>query len=98
FLTPEPLHHWHWEFYDYDTQWCIRAVGVQEIDFQFSILQPITGCWHFKTGISKLKQVTGRVQCELQHYMVVVIVGSVPPGLVQAVQALLNFRYLTQAP
>lgn len=38
FLTPEALHHWHHQFYDHDLWWCLRAVGVQEIDFCFSVL------------------------------------------------------------
>ncbi|KAG1786632.1 uncharacterized protein HD556DRAFT_1248030 [Suillus plorans] len=28
FLTPEPLHHWHKEFYDHDLQWCLIVVGA----------------------------------------------------------------------
>lgn len=24
FLTPEPLHHWHKQFWDHDAKWCIR--------------------------------------------------------------------------
>ncbi|KAG2047506.1 hypothetical protein BDR06DRAFT_976686 [Suillus hirtellus] len=59
FLMPESLHHWHKEFYDHNLQWCIVVVGAQELDFQFSILQPTTGYCHFSGRISKLKQVTG---------------------------------------
>ncbi|KAG1780966.1 hypothetical protein EV702DRAFT_963348 [Suillus placidus] len=43
FLMPELLHHWHKEFWDHDLQWCLAVVGAQELDFRFSILQPITG-------------------------------------------------------
>ena len=60
FLTPEPLHHWHKQFWDHDAKWCIRAVGNAEIDLRFSVLQPCVGFRHFKAGISTLKQVTGR--------------------------------------
>ncbi|KAG1814027.1 uncharacterized protein BJ212DRAFT_1274688, partial [Suillus subaureus] len=42
FFTPEPLHHWHHEFYDHDVKWCLAAVGEQELDFCFSVLQPLT--------------------------------------------------------
>ncbi|KAG1847303.1 hypothetical protein DFJ58DRAFT_843203 [Suillus subalutaceus] len=46
--TPaQPLHHWHKEFFDHDLQWCFKVVGAQELDFRFSILQPITGYRHF---------------------------------------------------
>ncbi|KAF8871276.1 hypothetical protein CPB84DRAFT_1818218 [Gymnopilus junonius] len=59
FLTSEPLHHWHKQFWDHDAKWCIFAVGASEIDFCFSILHPHTGYRHFHEGISSLKQVTG---------------------------------------
>ncbi|KAF9224150.1 hypothetical protein BS17DRAFT_766776 [Gyrodon lividus] len=44
----------HWD----DMKWCLNAVGEDELDFRFSILQPITSYRHFKDGVSKLKQVT----------------------------------------
>ncbi|KAG1733273.1 hypothetical protein EDB19DRAFT_1830994 [Suillus lakei] len=42
FFTPEFLHLIHREFYDHDMKWMIHAVGDTEIDFRFSVLQPIT--------------------------------------------------------
>ncbi|KIJ08531.1 hypothetical protein PAXINDRAFT_88737 [Paxillus involutus ATCC 200175] len=98
FLTPEPLHHWHREFYDHDIRWCMNAVGNAEIDFRFSIMQPITGQRHFAKGITTLKQVTRRVQRDLQHYIIGVIAGAAPAGVVRAVRALMDFHYLAQAP
>lgn len=59
FLTPEPLHQWHKEFWDHDCKWCIWIVGEAEIDFCFSILQTLVGHCQFREGISWLKQVTG---------------------------------------
>ncbi|KAG1857128.1 hypothetical protein F4604DRAFT_1931671 [Suillus subluteus] len=85
FLTPEALHHWHCEFYDHDVKWCLRAVGMQELDFRFS------------DGISNLKQVTGRAQCDMQRYMVALIADAAPPGIIIAVRALMDFQYLSQA-
>ena len=61
FLTPEVLHHFHKKFWDHDCKWCIYAVSASELDFQFSVLQPVAGLQHFKGGISKLKQVTSWV-------------------------------------
>ena len=60
FLTIEPLHHWHRQFWDHDTKWCIYMLGAAEIDFRFSVLHNHSGYRHFKEGISSLKQVTGR--------------------------------------
>jgi hypothetical protein len=98
FLTPEPLHHWHKAFWDHNTKWCINAVGSAEIDFRFSVLHSHTVFRHFNEGISKLKQVTGWEHHDVQHYLITVIAGAVPKGVLIAVHALMDFRYLTQAP
>ncbi|KAF9528315.1 hypothetical protein CPB83DRAFT_767151 [Crepidotus variabilis] len=98
FLTPEPLHHWHKQFWDHDAKWCIYAVGGPEIDFRFSILQPRTGFQHFREGISSLKQVTGRDHRDIQRYIISIIADAVPPHFLVAIRALLDFRYLAQSP
>ena len=97
FLTPESLHHWHKMFWDHDAKWCIRAVGGEEIDFRFSILQPHIGLRHFKEGISTLKQVTGREHRDIQRYIIGVIAGAVPKNFLAAIRALMDFRYECQA-
>jgi hypothetical protein len=98
FLTPEPLHHWHKMFWDHDAKWCIHAAGANKIDFRFSILHPHMAYCHFKEGISKLKQVTGREHRDVHRYIVGIIVGAVPKHFLIAVRALMDFRYLAQAP
>lgn len=98
FFTPEPLHHWHKYFWDHDAKWCIRAVGSDEIDFRFSILPHRVGFRQFREGISKLKQVTGREHRDVERYMVAVIAGAVPKDFLIAIRALMDFRYLAQAP
>ena len=97
FLTPEPLHHWHKQFWDHDAKWAIRAVGADEFDFRFAIIQPVTGFKHFKDGVSKLKQVTGRAHRDIERYIVCVIAGKAPPLFVIAIRALMDFRYLAQS-
>jgi hypothetical protein len=97
FLTPEPLHHWHKQFWDHDVKWAIRAVGADEFDFRFQTIQPVTGFKHFKDGVSTLKQVTGRAQREVERYIVCVIAGKAPPLFIIAIRALMDFRYLAQS-
>ncbi|KAF8952213.1 hypothetical protein BDZ97DRAFT_1909427 [Flammula alnicola] len=97
FLTSEPLHHWHKQFWDHDAKWCINALGGPEIDFRFSVLHPHTGFRHFKEGISQLKQVTGREHRDVQRYIVSVISQAVPPKFLIAIRALIDFRYLAQS-
>lgn len=98
FLTPEPLHHWHKQFFDHDVKWCVNALGGPEIDFRFSVLHPHTSYRHFKDGISTLKQVTGREQRDIQRYLIPIIAGAVPKNFLIAIRALMDFRYLGQAP
>ncbi|KAG2344597.1 hypothetical protein BDR05DRAFT_998986 [Suillus weaverae] len=98
FLTPKALHHWHKQFFDHNLQWCIEVVGAQELDFWFSILQPTTGYHHYSDGITKLKQVTGRVHCDLQCYIVGLLVGAAPHQFMIAIHALMDVRYLAQSP
>jgi hypothetical protein len=97
FLTPEPLHHWHKQFWDHDVKWAIRTIGADELDFRFSTLQPIVGFKHFKDGVSTLKQVTGRTHRDVERYIVGIIAGRAPPSFVIAIRALMDFRYLAQS-
>jgi len=97
FLTPEMLHYFHKEFWDHDCKWCINALGPEEINFRFSVLQPVTGFCHFKEGISSLKQVTGRTHRDVQRSIIGVIAVSAPRNVVIAVRALMDFRYRVQA-
>ena len=97
FLTPEPLHHWHKQFWDHDVKWCIHAVGGDEIDFRFSLLQPCVGFRHFKAGISSLKQVTGRDHRNVQRYIIPIIADAVPKKVILCIRALSDFRYLAQS-
>ncbi|KAG1837762.1 hypothetical protein F4604DRAFT_1942034 [Suillus subluteus] len=98
FLTPENLHHIHREFFDHDVKWIICAVKEAEIDFRFSALQPVTGFRHFHGGISKLKQVTGRAQRDIQRSIIAVSADAVPSTVMTAVRALMDFHYLVQSP
>ena len=97
FLTPEPLHHWHKQFWDHDVKWSVRAVGAGEFDFRFTTIQPIIGFKSFKDGVSGLKQVTGRAHRDVERFIVCIIAGKAPPSFVIAIRALMDFRYLAQS-
>ncbi|KAJ7712978.1 hypothetical protein B0H16DRAFT_1667389 [Mycena metata] len=90
FLTPEMLHHWFKFSYDHIVKWCIAALGAAEIDFRFSVLWPHTGMRHFKEGISKAKQVTGREHRDILRYLIPVIAEgqSVSKALVTALASI----------
>lgn len=92
----EILHHLHKAFWDHDAKWIIRAVGDHELDLRFSLLQPRSGYRHFSSGISALKQVTGREHRDIQRYILGLIADSVHPEFVICIRALLDLRYLSQ--
>lgn len=98
FLTSEPLHHWHRQFWDHDVKWCINALGNAEIDFRFSVLHQHTAYRHFKEGISSLKQVTGRDQRDIQRYIVAVSADALPSKFMIAIRSIMDFRYFAQSP
>ena len=92
----EILHHLHKSFWDHDVKWIIRAIGDRELDTRFSLLQPRSGYRHFSSGISALKQVTGREHRDIQRYILGLIADSVRPEVVVSIRALLDLRYLSQ--
>ncbi|KIM56463.1 hypothetical protein SCLCIDRAFT_132617, partial [Scleroderma citrinum Foug A] len=96
FLTPE-LPYFHKQCWDHDMKWCINTVGASELDFWISVLQPVAGFQHFKGSISKLKQVTGSIHQDVQHYLIGVITGVPSSDFVVALQSLMDFRYRAQA-
>ncbi|KAG2737030.1 hypothetical protein P692DRAFT_201689814, partial [Suillus brevipes Sb2] len=69
-----------------------------ELDFRFSVLQPITGFRYFHGGISKLKQVTGRTQRDIQRSIIAVSADVAPSAIITAIRALMDFCYLVQSP
>ena len=97
FISPEGLHHWFWFIWDHDVQWCNNALGTEELGFHYSILHPIIGLHHFKDGITALKQVGGQAQCEIQHYLIAIIAGTVSSDVVTVIHALMDLWYLAQA-
>ncbi|KAI6145998.1 hypothetical protein BKA82DRAFT_3942021, partial [Pisolithus tinctorius] len=68
-----------------------------KIDFHFSVLQPTVGFHHFKGGVAKLKQVTGHMHHDVQHYIISVITGAAPSKIISAICALMDFQYQVQA-
>lgn len=98
FLTPEPLHHWHKQFFDHDFQWCRRILTDYEIDFRLSIIQPRVGFRHFKEGVTRFKQLGGREHRELERCIVAIIADAAPSEVVRAIRALIDFRFFAQAP
>ncbi|KZS95108.1 hypothetical protein SISNIDRAFT_408960 [Sistotremastrum niveocremeum HHB9708] len=97
FLTSDALHGLHKQFLDHDFKWAIQALGAEEMDFRYILIQPRIGVRHFNNGVCGLKQCTGREQRELQKSLVALIDADVPDEFVRAIRALMEFRYRSQS-
>ncbi|KIM56168.1 hypothetical protein SCLCIDRAFT_29796 [Scleroderma citrinum Foug A] len=98
FLLLEVLHHLHRFSFDHNLQWCIAVVGSKELDYHFTLTQTPIGYRPFDEGVSNLKQVTGCDHHAIQHYIIGIVAGAVPPQFPMVICGLLDFRYLAQMP
>ncbi|KAI6096000.1 hypothetical protein F5141DRAFT_1067925 [Pisolithus sp. B1] len=98
FLKIKPLHHFFRMFWDHDMKWCIMAIGEDEIDYCFSLIQMPVGYHSFTDGVLKLKQVTGHDHHSIQQYILSIVTGTVPVTFLAAICGLLDFHYLVQMP
>ena len=96
FLTVDVLHAFHKFFFDHPLKWVINIMGGEELDRRMAAIQPRVGERHWRHGISKLKQVTGREHQDLQKILVSMIAGAVPNTVLCAVRALVEFIFQAQ--
>jgi len=97
FLTVDVLHAFHKFFFDHPLKWIINIMGGDELDRRIMALQPRVAERHWRNGISKLKQVTGREHRDIQKIIVSVIAGAVPNDVLCAVRALVEFIFQAQS-
>jgi hypothetical protein len=71
-------------------------MGGDELNQCMATLQPVVGVWHWKNGISKLKQCTGQEHRDLQKVIVAMIAGAVPDTVLCAIHTLVEFIFLAQ--
>ncbi|EGO22837.1 hypothetical protein SERLADRAFT_371115 [Serpula lacrymans var. lacrymans S7.9] len=98
FLVPELLHTCHKFFFDHVLLWCKEAIGKDELDARYRSLHSRVGFKHFGSGISHVKQMTGREHREIQRTIVATAAGAVAPKFLRAVRALVDFIYQAQSP
>lgn len=96
FLTPDALHAWHKFFFDHVLRWVINIMGGDELDRRMASLQRCVGVRHWKNGVSKLKQCTGREHRDLEKILVPLIAGAVPHPVLRAIRSLNEFIFGAQ--
>ncbi|KAG9310720.1 hypothetical protein JVU11DRAFT_9321 [Chiua virens] len=98
FLLPEILHTLHKFFFDHILTWCKEVVGNDELDARYKAHHRRIGVRHFTSGVSHVKQMTGREHRDIQRTIVAMIAGAAPPEMVRSVRALMDFIYQAQRP
>lgn len=98
FLAPDALHAWHKFWQDHVWSWGCKLLGNQEIDRRLSVLQPRVGFHHFKQGVTRFKQHTGRETRDLQRVFLGIIADhpSVTPSIMRAFRAIMDYIYIGQ--
>ncbi|KZS88527.1 hypothetical protein SISNIDRAFT_417979 [Sistotremastrum niveocremeum HHB9708] len=97
FISPDALHGLHKQFFDHDLKWALKALTAKELDFRFKLLQPRVGFRRFSQGVSSLKQITMREVREMEKYFIGCMDSELPTQFLDALRALMDFRYRTQA-
>ena len=97
FLLPEILHARHKFFFDHILPWCKELLGT-ELDARYKCHHKRVGVRHFASGVSHVKQMMGREHRDIQHTLVAMIAGRVPPRFLRAIRALIDFIYQAQSP
>ncbi|KAI6117222.1 hypothetical protein EDD16DRAFT_1693028 [Pisolithus croceorrhizus] len=97
FLVGEILHSCHKWFFDHVLKWCKWVLGKDELDARYHCQHKYVGTCHF-TGVSRVKQMTGREHRDIQRTIVAAIAGGADVDFVCAVRAIVDFIYCAQAP
>lgn len=99
-ITPDLLHQWYKGlFKGHAMKWVQRKMGKRSVDQRFMSMPRAKDLRHFKTGISRVQQWTGRETKEMAKVFLPLVAEhrSLHPDLVSLVRAMLDFVYLAHA-
>lgn len=103
-ITPDILHQLYQGVIKHVISWLKAAYGIEEIDAHCRRFPPNHHIRHFMKGITSLRRVTGKIHADMCRFLLGLIIGLPlraglsPLRVIRAVQALLDFLYLSQYP
>jgi hypothetical protein len=96
-ITPDVLHQlYKGVFKDHLMAWCMKITSEAEIDEHFKAVLSHPGLWHFKKGVSKVEQWTGKEVKAMQKVFGCILPGAVQAKVVNAAHAVIDFAYYAQ--
>ncbi len=75
-ISVDMLHGLHKFVHDHVLLWIQRMIGEAALDRHLQAQIYHSGRHIFKLGVSKLTQMAGRENCELEHHLLVAIAGA----------------------
>jgi len=103
-ITPDILHQLYQGIIKHIIGWVTKVYGGAEIDARCHCMPPNHNICHFMKGIGSLSHITGQEHNQMCRILIGLVIDIPLPGgmsnvcLVWAVQAVLDFLYLTQYP
>lgn len=97
-IVPDILHAVLKFFRDHVLKWVKWLVGLKELDARLSALQPQLGFRHFRVGISKFTQMSGREDKAIARALLAVALGcpKVSAPIIKSLRGIIDFIYLIQ--
>ncbi|KAF8606951.1 hypothetical protein BDV93DRAFT_436496 [Ceratobasidium sp. AG-I] len=99
-ITPDLLHQWHKGlFKGHAMKWIQQKIGKRLVDQRFASMPRAKDLRHFKKGISRVQQWTGRETKEMAKVFLPLLVEhrAVREDLATMIRAMLDFAYLAHA-
>jgi hypothetical protein len=99
-ITPDLLHQVHQGlFKSHAMKWVYERMTKPRVDERFASMTRAKDLRHFKRGVSKVKQWTGRETKEMMKTFLAVIVEhkKIPEDLVMLIRTMLDFAYLAHS-
>lgn len=83
---------------DHCVEWMRKIIGDKAFAHRYSLLRPRIGQRYFPTGITNIKQMTGREHRAIMRSLICAIAGAVSKPVMRCMRALWDFFYAAWQP